>query len=189
MRLCHSQLLVATVTILLFGHVLTAGQELPKKIRGYTVHREKITVVSPPEGSGVAGPQVAAGKAGISDVALTGLTFELPLSFNAPEQSGKVDFLAFHDFRVNGIPVKIEEFEQPFSFRRNDVVELPSPVSVFLPTRQLIKAVWNEMRESKEDWKVEGRVFVFGRFRKFGFYHKRVIPIDIELFIKNPIRN
>jgi hypothetical protein len=46
-----------------------------------------------------------------------------------------------------------------------------------------------EMRDSKKEWTITGRVFVFGKFRKFGFEHKRVVPIDIHLTVANPIRS
>jgi hypothetical protein len=167
------------------GSVCVSAQELPKKIRGYTVHKEQIAIT---EDTDPNGPLLSVGEPGLADVTLSGITFELPLSFNSPDQSGKVDFLTFHEFRVNGIPVTIGEYDQPFAFRKNEVVQLGSPISVFLPTGRLIQAAWLEMHDSKDDWKVEGRVFVFGRFRKFGFYHKRVVPIDIDLLVKNPVR-
>ena len=43
------------------------------------------------------------------------------------------------------------------------------------------------MRDSQAEWTVSGRVFVFGRFRRFGIYHKRVVPVDFQIKIKNPL--
>ncbi len=130
---------------------------------------------------------VKVGEPEIIDVSLNGVTFELPAEVTSLAQSGKVDFLTFHDFRVNGVSVVIEEYKHPFSFRKNETITLPEPATICLPTSGLLKGAWTEMRESRKEWLVTGRVFVFGRFRKFGMYHKRVIPVDVILKIKNPL--
>ena len=43
------------------------------------------------------------------------------------------------------------------------------------------------MTDTRTEWIVTGRVFVFGKFRRYGLYHKRVVPIDLNLTIKNPL--
>ncbi|HEX6279700.1 MAG TPA: hypothetical protein VFZ49_06740 [Pyrinomonadaceae bacterium] len=171
----------------LFLLLLVSGalsQELPDKIRGYKVHREKISVNAK---SASADASVKVGDPEVVDLSLSGITFELPAEFIAAKQSGKVEMVTFHDLRVNGIKVEPEEYSHPFEFRKGEFLKLPQPVRILLPTSGAVKAAWNEMTESKSEWTVTGRVFVFGKFRKFGFYHKRVVPIDIELTIKNPL--
>ncbi len=64
---------------------------------------------------------------------------------------------------------------------------MPAPATVFLPTSNILNAAWKEITASKSDWNVTGRVFVFGKFKKFGFTFKRVIPVDVRLTIKNPL--
>ena len=179
-------LIFASLGFLTFN---ASSQELPKKIRGYTVHRETIVVKTSidTQDTGRADALVKFGDPVLTDLSLSGVTFELDAEVTATNQSGKVDFLTFNNFRVNGIPVEIEEYAEEFSFEKNKSVRLPKPATVFLPTGRLLQAGWKEMRDSKKEWSITGRVFVFGRFRKLGFYHKRVVPVDIEIKIKNPM--
>lgn len=94
--------------------------------------------------------------------------------------------ISFHDLKVNGIKVEPEEYLRKFEFRRGERTIVPTPVRIFIPASGVVKAAWQEMTNVQEDWKVTGRVFIFGKFRRFGFYHKRVVPIDFDLTIKNP---
>lgn len=166
------------------------SQTLPKQIRGYKVHRANIllktslNVLKDAEGSDTA---VRLGYPDLADVGLTGLTFEISAEIDPLEQSGRVDFLLFHDFRINGLDVDIEEYRESFSFRKNQPVALPKPAKVFIGTGSALRAGWKELAEKKDEWTVTGRVFVFGRFRKMGFDFKRVIPVDVNLRIKNPL--
>ena len=162
-------------------------QDLPDKIRGYKVHSDKIEVSTADTGDSAADASVKIGEPKIVEAALTGITIELPAQFLAAKQSGKVDFLAFQDVRVNGISVDVEEYRSPFAFSKGDIIALPKPARIFLPATGILQAAWKEMRDSRAEWTVSGRVFVFGRFRRFGMYHKRVIPVDFEFKIENPL--
>jgi len=163
----------------------TFSQNLPDKIRGYKVHRDNISVNTQ---TGDTDAAVKVGDPEVVDVSLNGVTFELPVELTANSQSGKVEFVTFHDVRVNGIKVEPEEYSHKFEFRKGQLVKPPDPVRIFLPASGMVKAAWQEMTESRADWKVTGRVFVFGKFRRYGFYHKRVVPIDISFTIPNPVR-
>jgi hypothetical protein len=167
------------------------AQQLPSEIRGYKVHRQDIVIADASDAKAESGSLDAFIKIGepeLTDVSLTGMTLEIPAEIKALQQSGKVDFLTFHDFRVNGISVNAEEYAEPFSFRKNEAVTLPKPARVFLPTTGILKSAWKEMKDSSKDWTITGRVFVFGKFRKMGFSFKRVVPIDISITIRNPLR-
>lgn len=179
---------IVLACIIIFAASLAAAQELPDKIRGYKVHKQDIVV------STVSGGDeddrdafVKLAEPELVDISITGVTFALSAELKAMEQSGKVDFLTFHDFKVNGISVTINEYDSSFAFKKGEAVVLPEPATIFLPTTRLIQAGWKEARDSTEFWPVTGRVFVFGKFRKFGFNFKRVVPIDIDLNIKNPL--
>ncbi len=160
------------------------SQDLPSKIRGYSVHSPAIIVNTADQRA-----DVKVGDPVIVDLSLSGVSFELPTEVASAAQSGRVDFLTFHDFQVNGVSVEIEEYKYPFSFRKNETKALPEPAKIFLPTGALLKGAWAEMQESRKEWLVTGRVLVFGKFRKYGFYHKRVVPVDVSLTIKNPLLN
>ncbi len=182
----HFSAFLLPLALLVLGlSTLTAGaQELPDKIRGYKVHKERI-VLSP--GSESSRASVAPGEPEAVDVSLSGLRVELPLEFEITGQSGKVDMLTFHDVRVNGVPVKVEEHSVPFEFEKNVRRSLPEPLAIVVAPHRMLQAAVKESRESTEVWKVTGRAFVFGKFRKFGFHHKRVVPVEIEFEIPNPL--
>jgi hypothetical protein len=169
--------------------LVTSGytQDLPDKIRGYKVHSEKMIVSIAGAGDSAADASVAIGEPQLVEAGLAGVTFELPAEILAVRQSGKVTFLTFHDIRVNGIAVEVEEYRNPFEFRKGETIALPKPARVVLPATVMLKAAMSELHGSRDNWTISGRVFVFGRFRKFGMYHKRVIPVDFELRIKNPL--
>lgn len=160
------------------------SQELPDKIRGYKVYRDKVAVNANTDTSDAA---VHVGDPELVDVSLTGITLELPAEFTTTKQSGKVEMITFHDLKVNGIKVEAEEYSHKFEFRKGEKIIVPKPVRIFVPTSGVVKAAWQEMTDSQKDWTVAGRVFVFGKFRRFGLYHKRVVPIDFTLTVKNPV--
>lgn len=93
----------------------------------------------------------------------------------------------FRDFRINGVTVEVAELNEPFTIRKRGKTALPAPASVFISTPRLISSAWKEITDSKKDWSVTGRVFVFGKFRRFGFNFKRVVPVDVRLTVKNPL--
>ena len=123
----------------------------------------------------------------LTEAGLTGIFFELSADIEIPEQSGTIDFLMFRDFRVNDLAVEIEEYKNSFDFKKNETVSLPKPVKIFVGAGQTLRGAWSEYNESKDEWKVTGRIFVFGRFKKAGFKFKRVVPVDVNLKIKNPL--
>lgn len=181
---------VCILTVVLFAAAVDA-QNLPGEIRGYKVHRQNIVVADASNrNTKDSSPDaiIKIGEPELSDVSLSGMTLEIPAEIRALRQSGKVDFLTFHDFRVNDIPARVEEYSETFSFRKNEAIKLPKPARIFLPITGILSAAWKEMRDSREDWTITGRVFVFGRFRKMGFNFKRVIPVDINIKIRNPLR-
>jgi len=176
-------------TVLLFT-LPALAQELPKEIRGYKVHKTNISVkTSANKAPAKSGPEalVKIGDPAVTDLSFTGITFEIPAEVTAFDQSGRVDFLTFNDFKVDGLAVDVEEYRSAFSFRKNELVVLPKPARIFLGAGQIVKAAWKEIAETKKEWTITGRVFVFGKFKKLGFNFKRVIPVDINLTIKNPL--
>lgn len=186
-----SRLLPLLYVFLLVGSAPIAySQDLPKEIRGYKVHPANIlfkTSINVTEHPAATEASVRIGDPALVDVGLTGLTFEISAEIDPLEQSGKVDFLSFHDFRINGLAVDIEEYRERFSFRKNQPVTLPKPAKVFIRADNALRAGWKEFDEKKDEWTVTGRIFVFGRFRKMGFDFKRVIPVDVSLTIRNPL--
>ena len=171
--------------------IIAFSQKLPKKIRGYKVYSAEITVGGEDK-SEVSENDLRVefdfNEPQISDFSLAGITLSLNGAVTVFGQSGTVDFITFRDFSVNKIPVQIAEYKKSFDFTKNEAFKLEKPVEIFVNTTQTLRGMLAEKRESKEKWKVIGKVFVFGRFRKFGFKFKRVIPINVNTEIENPIR-
>jgi hypothetical protein len=174
--------LFSASALLLFSLCLTA-QELPDTIRGYKVHRPKAERTAALRSAGPVLPQGSK----LLSISPLGVKFEAEMSIARIPQDGRVDFLAFHDFTVNGVPVDIEEYTASFGIRKNEPVVFPKPANIFISTPHIARAAWTEMRDSRPDWLVQGRVFVFGRFKRFGMTFKRVVPVDVAFSIKNPI--
>ncbi len=176
---------------LFFFSSFIIAQDLPNEIRGYKVYKAKISVKNQTEKTDVKDKSEAFVKVGepeVVDVSLTGVTLELSAEIDALEQSGTVDFLTFKDFRVNGLAVDVEEYRESFEFKKNQIITLPKPVKIFVGTGQTLRGAVNEMRDSKKEWTVTGTVFVFGRFKKSFLKFKRVVPVEINIKIKNPLR-
>lgn len=185
----------ATLTTAFFLLFLTnfaaAGQNLPKEIRGYKIQRAKISVVNKTDESKVKDKSDAIIKISepvLVDVSLTGIKFEISAEIDSVEQSGTIDFLTFNDFRVGGLAVDVEEYKESFDFKKNQKIKLSKPIVISLGIGQTLRGALKELKESKNEWTVTGRVFVFGRFKKSFLKFKRVVPVEINLKIKNPLK-
>jgi len=181
---------IACVILLLLSHANSA-QDFPDKIRGYKVYKAKVNVTttanSATNGASEGDAVVKIGEPHIINVGLTGVTFEADADLGVIPQSGRIDFLMFRDFRVNGVAVEFDEYTDSFDVKKGVAIKLPKPVRGFVSSLNIAKAAYKEMVESKPIWNVTGTVFVFGKFKKFGFKFKRVVPVQIELKIKNPL--
>ncbi|MBS1792221.1 MAG: hypothetical protein JSS81_00115 [Acidobacteria bacterium] len=168
-----------------------AAQDLPDEIRGYKVHNAKISVTNKTDRTTAKDDSEAFARLTepeLVETSLTGLTFAISAEIDPLDYKGKVDFLTFKDFKVNGLSVEIEEYAESFEFKKKEPIRLPKPVRIFLGTGQAIKGAIGEAVNSKEEWTVTGTVFVFGRFKKYGFNVKRVVPVEVNVKIKNPAR-
>jgi hypothetical protein len=166
------------------------SQDLPNKIRGYKVYEAQISVQNESDEDSEKSDlrvEMDFEEPELASVGLLGITLELNSKLTVFGQSGKIDFISFKDFRVNGIKVNIEEYRESFEFKKSEPFELKKPVQIFVSTTQTLRGALKEYKDSKDKWKVTGRVFVFGKFKKFGFSFKRVIPVDVELLIENPL--
>lgn len=180
-------LFTTALVLTLFSTAL--GQKLPDKIRGYKVHNIQVAVKDQ-TGKTTKDKTDVLIKLGEPEVSIDGffsVAIEVDAEFTAIRQSGKVDFVTFRDFTVNGVAIEIEQYDSPFSFKKNRPASLPKPVRSTISIAGIAKAAYKEMVESKKEWAVTGTVFVFGRFDRFGFSFKRVVPIKIDMKIKNPL--
>jgi hypothetical protein len=172
--------------------VPSIAQDYPEKIRGYKVHKTKISVKNVGEKTSDKDDSeafVTVGEPKVTNVSITGVTLEIMVEMSAVEYKGKVDFLTFKDFRVNGMSVDIAEYNYPFEFEKTKKITLPKPISIFVGTGQSMLGVLGQVAAPKDEWDVTGTVFVFGKFKKAGFNFKRVIPVPVNIKIKNPVKN
>src|SRR5690606_274678 len=162
---------------------------LPKKIRGYKVHDEILKYTFPAENDSEPKEFTAViAEPVLKGVTLTGLSFSLDAEITSLKQGGTIEIISFHYFRVNHIPVAVNEFAEPFMLKKGVAFRLPEPVTIELSAIGMIRGAWQEMRDSREKWIVTGRIFVFGKFKKFGFHFRRVVPVDVVIAIDNPVR-
>ncbi len=179
------------LSVLFLFVVASVAQDYPKKIRGYKVQKTKISVKNVGDKSSEKDDSeafVTVGDPKVKNVSVTGVTLEISIEMSAVEHSGNVHFLTFNDFRVNGIKVDIAEYQNRFEFEKNQKITLPKPIEIFVGTGQSMLGVLGQITAPKEEWDVTGTVFVFGKFKKAGFNFKRVVPVPVNIKIKNPVK-
>jgi hypothetical protein len=168
----------------------------PKEINGYKIERAKVEIKRGKDAAGAKNQDAAGdtdaliqfGEPSIARVTPLGLTLEVPVTVAAVKQGGHVDFLTFEEMIVNGTPVSVEPYTHPFELPNKNPVTLPEPIRLFISTPRVLLGALDEWGNSKEVWPVTGRVYVFGRFKKFLFKFKRAVPIELNLSLSNPLR-
>ena len=184
---------LSAIILLVGGFVFSAAaqEKLPDKIQGYKVYGEKISVKNQTAGAphGETGIVVNVGEPEIADISAAGVTLAVSAEISNLPVGGDVDFLTFHGFRVNGLEVTAADYRTPFKITKNGRLKLPAPIKIFLSTLQTLRGARGEISDSKAEWRVTGRIFVFGKFKKSFLKFKRVVPVEVDLKIKNPLSN
>jgi hypothetical protein len=174
-------------------HRATPERAYPKEIRGYKIERAKVEIKRQKDSRksneiGDADALIQFGEPRVARVTPLGLTLEVPITIAAVKQGGHVDFLTFEDMMVNGTPVSVDEYDHPFELPNKNPVMLAEPIRLFISAPRVLLGALDEWGNSKEMWPVTGRVYVFGRFKKFLFNFKRAVPIELDLALSNPLR-
>ena len=78
--------------------------------------------------------------------------------------------------------------QQPFELKKDEKVIFPKPVKAFISSGQTLRGAFKELKDSKNEWAISGKIFVFGKFKGAGFQFQRDIPIDINFKIENPLK-
>lgn len=171
----------------------TAKRDYPKEIRGYKLARAKVEIKkTAKQGDDKTASDTDAliqfGEPRVVKTTPLGITLEVPVTVAAVKQGGHVDFLTFEDVVVNGMPVTIEDYMNPFELPNKEAVSLPQPVRLFISSPRALAGAISDWRNPQETWPVTARVYVFGRFKKFIFTAKRVVPLELTLTLPNPLR-
>ncbi len=184
------RIFILIATLMTFAVTATA-QDLPDEIRGYKVHNAKVLITNRTDRVDEKKPDAIAriDDPTIKDKSLKGLSIEVTGAIETLGHSGTIDFLAFKDFKVNGLDVRIDDYNHGFDFKKKSTITLPRPIEVFIGTWQTLRGAIGEIRDSKPEWEVTGTVFVFGKFKKWGMKFKRVVPVEVRLTVRNPIRD
>ena len=168
-----------------------------KEMRGYKVERVKVELKQSPGSSvgdqGASPPPDAValihfGEPRIVSTTAQGLTLEVPVTLAAVKQEGQVHFLTFEDMIVNGVPVTVEDYEYRFNLPTRRPVMLAEPVRLHITTANALLIALGGGSKPQETWPVTGRVYVFGRFKKFWIGFKRVVPVELSLSLPNPLK-
>ena len=190
----------------MFMTVATAvsqSRAYPDKIRGYKVERTVVEVKKRDDQNGknnrvqdgrAAGQDanvdqlISFGKPAFARATPLGITFEVPIVVAPVTQNGKVDFLVFEDIEINGRSVNISEYNHSFKLPNSAPLTLESPLRIYIYLPGALLAAINEWTDSKETWPVTGRVYVFGKFKKSLFSFKRCVPVELDLTMRNPLK-
>jgi hypothetical protein len=213
----RKRLAAITIGVLMFvcgaTSVLLQTRTYPKEIRGYKVERTVVEVKKPDAKDGQTGKDqnqrgnnnadgqtnaetseadvdalIQLGKPQLARVTPLGITFEVPIVVSPVKQSGHVDFLVFEDMVVNGTSVDIDEYHHSFDLPNKQPLTLREPLRFYIYLPSALLAALGDWSDTKETWPVTGRVYVFGKFKKSVFSFKRVVPVELDLSMGNPLR-
>lgn len=180
------------------SHPSTATHVYPKEIRGYKVELARVEIkkrVDDESDSAQAADNqeedalIKLGEPKVTSLSPLGIGLEVPVRVAAVKQGGRVDFLTFEQMTVNGTTVTVNEYHHSFELPTREPITLPQPLSIYISTPRALLGAIGEWTQPKEVWPVTGRVYVFGRFKKFLFKFKRVVPIELNLSFKNPLKS
>jgi hypothetical protein len=177
------------------SHPSTPERVYPKEIRGYKVELAKVEIrkrAAKTEGSADgrdADALIQLGEPKVTSLSPLGIGLEVPVTVAAVKQGGRVDFLTFEEMTVNGTTVTVNEYRHSFDLPTSEPITLPEPVSIYISTPRVLMGAIGEWNQPKDVWPVTGRLYVFGRFKKFLFKFKRVVPIELNLSFRNPLKS
>ena len=188
------------LTLLPMSTLLGQTRSYPKEIRGYKVERTVVELKKPdtkkvqPTNGGAensdsnADQLISFGQPALARVTPLGITFEVPIVVAPVKQSGHIEFLVFEDMEINGRSVEIDEYHRDFDLPSKQSLTLREPLSIYIYLPSAVLAALGEWTDSKETWPVTGRVYVFGKFRKSVFSFKRCVPVELNLMMRNPLK-
>lgn len=164
----------------------------PNKIRGYKVERAAIELSRSTKPSAHRQPKdtdqlIRFGTPRVAHVTPLGITLEIPVIVAPVRQKGRVDFLVFENIVVNGTSVEIDEYHRAFDLPNKRPVTLKEPLRFFVYLPNAVFAAIDQLGGGNNEWPITGVVYVFGRFNKSFFRFKRVIPVQLNLTIRNPL--
>ncbi len=167
----------------------------PKEIRGYKVERAVVEIKQPDSKSDdnrdpTSSPDglIRFGDPQLVSVTPLGISLAVPMVVAPVKRKGHVDSLVFEEMMVNGTSVEINEYHHAFDLPNKEPLTLKESLRFFIYLPDALLAAVGEWSNSKENWLMTGRVYVFGKFKKSIFSFKRCIPVELNLMMRNPLR-
>ena len=170
-----------------------AEREYPKEIRGYKLERR--TVEPKRQNSKTADSDrdddeiIKFGEPSVVSITPLGVTLEIPIVVAPVKQKGQVDFLTFYDMTINGTRVEVDDYNESFDLPTEQALTLRRPITVFVAIPNALAGAVRDLASPQETWPVTGVVYVFGQFKKSLFKFKRVVPVELNLQMRNPLRS
>lgn len=189
-------LFVAVLSVICTGSATSSAQaqtgkrlerEYPKEIRGYELKRASIETKRSRDRSGP-NEILTLGDAIVVNVSPLGVTLEIPIVVSAVKQKGRVDFLSFSDITINGTPVTVDDYNASFELPTKHSLILGEHITVFVAMPSALIGAVRDWASPRETWPVTGVVYVFGSFKKSLFSFKRVVPVELDIQMRNPLR-
>ena len=184
------KVLIFTSALVLCSSVVAFSQRAtyPAEIRGYKVDRVAVETQNSSKTAARSDELIRFGRVRVARVTPAGVNLELPIVVAPVKQKGQVDFLVFEDIVVNGTPVRIDEYHRQFELPNRKELILKEPLKFFVTLPNAMLAALGEWGNPQEKWRVTGRIYVFGRYKRFLFSFKRTVPIELDLMITNPLK-
>jgi hypothetical protein len=177
------------------SHPQLPARTYPKEIHGYKVELARVELRkqdskadNAADETDAEGALIQLGEPKVTSLSPLGIGLEVPVTVAAVKQGGRVDFLTFEEMTVNGTTVTVNEYNHSFDLPTREPVTLPAPVSIYISTPRALLGALGEWNQPKDVWPVTGRVYVFGHFKKFLFKFKRVVPVELNLSFRNPLK-
>lgn len=163
------------------------GREYPKEMRGYKLERASIETKRAKDRSGPI-EILTLGDASVVNISPLGVTLEIPIVVSPVKQKGRVDFLSFSDIIINGTPVTVDDYNASFALPSEHSLILGERITVFVAMPSALIGAVRDWASPRETWPVTGVVYVFGSFKKSLFSFKRVVPVELDIQMRNPLR-
>jgi hypothetical protein len=182
-----------TISVLVFSgaricEAQTGQREYPREIRGYKLERVTIEPKGPDKGgAGSSEAIITFGEARVVGVSPLGVTIDIPIVVAPVKRKGRIDFLSFYDMTINATRVDVDDYNESFDLPTKQALTL-RPITVFVATPNALVGAVQDLARPKETWPVTGVVYVFGEFKKWIFTGKRVVPVELDLQMRNPLR-
>jgi hypothetical protein len=188
--------MLTLITLPAMSTVASQRRTYPDQIRGYKVERTVVEIKKTEKTGQTDGGNpdsdvdslITLGDPKVANVTPLGITFEVPIVVAPVKQSGRVDFLVFEDMIINGRPIEVDEYHHSFDLPNKAPATLKSPLRIYIYLPSALLAALGEWTDSKETWPVTGRVYVFGKFKKSILTFKRVVPVELSMTMRNPLK-